>query len=128
MDKYTKLTLEELMRRKEQIMAAKKVKKTKTLYIESLNSTIVIEEPDSALVNDALEMEAEGNKYMVYNCVREPNLKDAELRKEFGCTEPTDIVDILFSAGEIPQIAMQCMELAGYKDGNVKAVEEIKNS
>ncbi len=128
MDKYTKLTLEELMRRKEQILAAKKVKKTKTLYIESLDSTIIIEEPDGALVNDAVEMETDGDKYMVYNSVKEPNLKDAKLREEFGCIEPTDIVDMLFDAGEIPQIATQCMALAGYKEGNVKAVEEIKNS
>lgn len=128
MDKYTKLTLEELMRRKEQIMAAKKVKKTQTLYIESLDGTIVIEEPDRECINDAVGMGDEGNEYLVYNCVIEPKLKSSELLKEFGCIEPSDIVGCLFNAGEIAQIATQCMEIAGYKEGSVKAVNAIKNS
>ncbi|CAM3133204.1 hypothetical protein PASE110613_17745 [Paenibacillus sediminis] len=39
--------------------------------------------------------------HLVYNIVIEPNLKDAELQKEFGCAEPTNIVGLLFRAGEI---------------------------
>lgn len=34
-----------------------------------------------------------------------------------------DIVDVIFAPGEIPQIAIECMKLAGYMGG----VEAVKN-
>lgn len=124
MDKNTKLTLAELMRRKEQILAAKKTKQTKNLYIASLDAVITIEEPDGALCRDANDMEpGEGDKYMCYECIKEPNLKSQEAQDAFGCTEPMDIVELIFKAGEIPQIAIECMKLAGYMGG----VEAVKN-
>lgn len=55
--------------------------------------------------------------------VKEPNLKDKELQDAFGCTSPMDIVEVIFKAGEIPQIAIECMKLAGYVGG----VEAVKN-
>ena len=123
MDKNTKLTLAELMRRKEQILAAKKTKQTKNLYIASLDAVIMIEEPDGALCRDANDMEpGEGDKYMCYECIKEPNLKSQEAQDAFGCAEPMDIVELIFKAGEIPQIAIECMKLAGYM-GGVKAVK-----
>ena len=42
MDKKTKLTLAELLKRKEQIIAAKKTKKTQNLYVNSLGAIITI--------------------------------------------------------------------------------------
>jgi hypothetical protein len=60
---------------------------------------------------------------MCYECIVEPNLKDAEVQKQFGCTNPMDIVDVIFAPGEIPQIAIECMKLAGYMGG----VEAVKN-
>ena len=69
-------------------------------------------------------MEAgEGDKYMCYECIKEPNLKDKELQEAFGCSSPMDIVEVIFKAGEIPQIAIECMKLAGYVGG----VEAVKN-
>ena len=63
MNKATKLTLAELLRRKEQMIASKKIKKTMDLYIKSIDSVITIEEPDGALCRDANDMEAgEGDK------------------------------------------------------------------
>ncbi len=125
MTKRTKLTLAELIIRKEQMLAAKKVKKTQDLYVKSIDAVITIEEPDNALCRDASEMEqGEGDKYLCYECIKEPNLKSHELLEAFGCCEPMDIVDIIFAPGEIPQISVECMKLAGYMGG----VEQIKNS
>ena len=124
MNKTTKLTLAELLRRKEQMIESKKTKKTLDLYVKSIDAVITIAEPDVALCRDANDMEpGEGDKYMCYECIVEPNLKDAEVQKQFGCTNPMDIVDVIFAPGEIPQIAIECMKLAGYMGG----VEAVKN-
>jgi hypothetical protein len=64
--------------------------------------------------------------FMVYNIVVEPNLKDSSLQKEFGCVEPTDIVEKIFESGEISNIATIGMELAGYKS-NIQKVKDLKN-
>lgn len=124
MNKNMKLTLTELLRRKEQMLESKKTKKTMDLYVKSIDATITIEEPTGALCRDANDMEpGEGDKYMCYECIVEPNLKDAEVQKQFGCINPMDIVDVIFAPGEIPQIAIECMKLAGYMGG----VETVKN-
>lgn len=125
MDKNTKITLQELIRRKEQMLEAKRIPKTANLYIKSLGGTITIESPTAALAKDAQEMD-NGDAYMVYSCVTEPCLKSRELQDAFGCIEPMEIVDKIFEAGEIPQIAIECLKLAGYIDG-VKVVDDIKN-
>lgn len=124
MDKRTKLTLAELLKRKEQILESKKVKKTKDLYVKSIDAVITIEEPDAALCRDANDMEpGEGDKYMCYECIVEPNLKADEVQKAFGCASPMDVVELIFAPGEIPQLAIECMKLAGYMGG----VEAVKN-
>ncbi len=126
MNKNTKITLQELIRRKEQMLESKRKPKTASLYIKSLDGTITIESPSAALARDAQEME-NGDAYMVYSCVTEPCLKSRELQQEFECVDPMEIVDKVFRPGEIPQIAMECLRLAGYVDG-VKVVDDIKNS
>ena len=124
MNKNTKLTLAELLRRKEQMLESKKVKKTQNLYIKSIDATITIEEPTGALCRDANDMEpGEGDKYLCYECIIEPNLKSKEVQDAFDCAVPMDVVDIIFAPGEIPQIAIECMKLAGYMGG----VEAVKN-
>ena len=126
MNKNTKITLQELIRRKEQMLESKRKPKTASLYIKSLGGTITIESPTAALARDAQEME-NGDAYMVYSCVTEPCLKSKELQTEFECIDPMEIVDKIFEPGEIPQIAMECLRLAGYVDG-VKVVDDVKNS
>ena len=125
MDKNTKITLQELIRRKEQMLEVKRIPKTANLYIKSLGGTITIESPTAALAKDAQEMD-NGDAYMVYSCVTEPCLKSRELQEAFGCIDPMEIVDKIFDPGEIPQIAIECLKLAGYIDG-VKVVDDIKN-
>lgn len=124
MKKSTKLTLAELLRRKEQMLESKKTKKKADLYVKSIDATITISEPDGALCRDANDMEAgEGDKYMCYECIVEPDLKSKEAQEAFGCAVPMDIVEFVFAPGEIPQIAIECMKLAGYMGG----VETVKN-
>ena len=125
MNKQTKITLQELIRRKEQMLEAKKTPKHKELYINSLAGTITITGATSALAKDAQEMD-NGDVYMVYQCVTEPCLKAKELQEAYQCVEPMEIVEKLFDPGEIPQISVECLKLSGYIDG-VKAVEDVKN-
>ena len=121
----TKITLAELLRRKEQMLESKKTRKTAELHVKSLGGTITIESPDSALAKEVQEMER-GDEYMVFQCVTEPCLRSKELQQAFGVVEPPDIVSAVFDVGEIPQIAVECLKLAGYVDG-VKVVESLKN-
>ena len=125
MDKNTKITLSELIARKEQMLDSKKNKKTKDLYINSLDGIITIDAPTGQIAKEAQDM-TDGDEYVVYQCVIEPNLKNKELRDAYGCIEPMEIVKKIFDPGEIPQIAMECIKLAGYVD-SVKAVDEVKN-
>ena len=53
MNKTTKITLEELIRKKEQMLESKKKPKTETLYIKSLDGTITIESPTAAMAREA---------------------------------------------------------------------------
>jgi len=125
MTNKTKITLAELMRRKEQMLESKKKKKSRELYVKSLDGTIIVEAPSAALARDAQEME-NGDVYVVFQCVVEPNLKSKEIQEAFGCAEPMEIVEKIFDVGEVPQISVECLKLAGYIEG-VKAVDELKN-
>lgn len=124
--KMTKITLKDLISRAEQRKADKK--ELRQLYVKSLDGTITIMKPERALVLEALDMEddAEADKYLVYNCVVEPNLKDKELHKAYNVIAPMDIVDEIFDPGEVAGISKEIVKLAGYVDG-VKVVNDIKN-
>lgn len=120
-----KLTLKELIAKKEQVLNGKK--KTRNLYIKSLNAVITIEKPSIETIMDSFKIEdgVESDKYLVYNCIIEPNLKDKELQQVYGCIEPIDILKI-FDDGEISSIAKECMNLGGYTE-SVSVVDDIKN-
>ena len=125
-----KLTVTDLLKNKEQYQVNKDVKEE--LFIERLDSSITIKKPERSLCLEAFELANDKNRvgesdvFMVYNIVVEPNLKDAQLQKEFGCVEPTDIVSKIFEAGEIVQISKAGLDLAGYTKG-VNKVKDIKN-
>lgn len=119
-----KLTLTELIQQKEKYQVKTDAKAE--LYLDQLDATITISKPERSLVIDALEMKEEGDPYLVYNVVVEPNLKDAELQKAYGCVEPTDIVYKIFDEGTIAGIAKASLKLAGW-ESDVKAVENLKN-
>lgn len=126
------ISITDLLARKDQLK--KKKQATETLYIESLDANITIKEPSRQFCVEALEMVQDPTRsdkadaHVVYNCVAEPNLKDKELQREFGCVEPTDIVDILFKPGEVAAISGYCLQMAGYGKGLKKVDAELKNS
>ena len=106
--------------------------KTATLTVERLNANIVIEIPDNALCMDSLnhkddETGKKADDYLVYTIMQEPNLKDKDLQKAYECVEPTDILEQIFTRGEIADIASFALDAAGFKRGTVKVIEELKN-
>ena len=125
-----KLTLTDLMKNKEQYQVKEDV--TEELYIARLGASITIRKPERSLCIEAIQMandEEQNEKadpYMIYNIMVEPNLKDQQLQKEFGCVEPTDIVEKIFEAGEMVQISKAGLELAGYHKG-IDKVKDLKN-
>lgn len=125
-----KLTVTDLINNKEQYTV--KNDKKEELYIDRLGVDITIRQPEKSLCLEALEMAKDDEQvekadvYIVYNIVTQPNLKDAELQKEFGCVEPMDIVSKIFENGEITEIAKVGLELAGFFSG-VQKVKHLKN-
>jgi len=124
-----KLTIKELMAQKEQL----KNKKTETvdLYVDCLDAEITVVIPTASLILEA-QSQGEVNKtradyYLIFNSVKEPNLKDAELQNAYGCVEPLDIVENIFLPGEVSAIAGAIMDLAGYGTSVSKVGKEIKN-
>jgi len=122
-----KLTLGELISKKTQIKEAKE--KTAEKYIQSLDGTVTIKILDRSFINDCTEMEnGEGNAYIVYEGVTEPNLKDPQLHEAYGVKNPVDIVDAIFLPGEADSLSGEIVKLSGYgKDSIQDVVEEVKN-
>ena len=88
MDKNTKITLAELIKRKEQVLEAKKNVKRARVYVKSLGGEIVIKAPTKSLATESAEMEKDGDAHLVYECVAEPDLHSKELQEAYGCTYP----------------------------------------
>ena len=101
MDKNTKITLAELIKRKEQVLEAKKNVKRARVYVKSLGGEIVIKAPTKSLATESAEMEKDGDAHLVYECVAEPDLHSKELQEAYGCTYPEEIVEKIFDDGEI---------------------------
>ena len=128
METKTKLTLKEIIARKEQIINERKSKKTADLYIKSLDGTITIQQLERSVIAEASEMQdTKGDVFAVYQAVIEPPLKSQELRDAFGCVEPIEIVEKLFAPGEISGIAKEVLNLSGYTDDSVSVVDGLKN-
>lgn len=124
------ISIKDLLAKKEQLK--KKKQSTEMLFIESLDGYITIKEPTRDFCLESLEMaqSVDSDKadiHIVYNSVTEPNLKDKDIQKEFGCVAPTDIVEMLFKPGEISAISGHCLQLAGYGNGMKKLDKTIKN-
>lgn len=125
------LTIADLLAKKEKLKQGNR--RTANLYIESLDGEITIQEPERSVAIEALAMAQDDSRsemadpYIVYHCVIQPDLKDQQLQKEFGCVEPTDIVGILFRPGEIAAISGHALKLAGFGEGVRKVDRDIKN-
>lgn len=124
-DKKEILSVKDILKRKDFFESKKN--QTMELEVKSLGGNIVISRPDKDLCLDIFEMdEAEADRYLVYEVVKEPNLKDKELQESFNIGSPIDILDVIFEPGEIASISKEALKFAGYIDG-VKVVEDIKN-
>lgn len=121
------VTLQELIAKRENIKDKRKLK----YEISTSIGDVVAVLPDAALVAEALDMATsfETNKYIVYNSIIEPNLKNEELQKVYGVLEPVEIVTAIFLPGELTRIANKLFELAGFKGKLVAKVhDEVKNA
>lgn len=125
-----KLTLIDLIKDKEKIQPKDNV--SKGIFVDRLGASISIRRAERSLVLDTLELsndpEYEGNadEFFLYSIITEPNLKDPDLQKTYGCVEPVDIISKVFEIGEISGIAREGMKLAGYYD-TVTPVDDLKN-
>ena len=122
-----RLSVTDLMKEKEKYQVKDDV--TEAVLVERLGAEVVLRKPEKSLCVDTMKMgrdennDTDADEYMVYNTMVEPNLKDQDLQKEFGCTLPSDIVSKIFEPGEIAQLSDVAFELAGYKKGGVKAIK-----
>ena len=120
------VSIQDLINKKDGIVAGR----TATYDLETSIGTITVKKPSRAFVLEALGLSdaAESDAYMVLNMTAEPNLKDTELQKAYGCMDPLDIIGKLFDSGEVAAISKAIMKCAGYGD-NIKAEvhEEAKN-
>lgn len=119
------VSIKDLISKKESITAGRK----QTYDLETSIGTITVKKPSQAFVLEARGMEGSGDQYMILNMTISPNLKDSSLQTAYGCTEPTDIVDKLFDAGEVSRVARAIMACAGYSADDIerKVHEEVKN-
>ena len=125
MSKDTKITLDLLLARKEQSKEDKNKKNRRELYIPSLDGTIIVKPPTRATLSEAKDSDddALADRYLVYECIVEPDLKDKHLQESYKCAEPDEIVDKIFELGEVSKIAAECMDMAGFNN----SVEAVKN-
>lgn len=142
MNKDTKTALSEFSRRAMQRLEDKKLTKTRTLYIPSLDDIITIRNLRYAEIADTANMDSDsdpnrGDKYVIYQGVQTPNLQTAAKQimqeeaslapEERMLHEPLDIVD-MFDIAEIHEIAMEIMRLSGVvSDKKVTVVDALKN-
>lgn len=125
-----KLTLVDLIKDKEKIQPKENV--TKEILVERLGATVTIRRAEKSLVMDTIELgndenfEGNSDDFFIFNIITEPDLKDPELQKAYGCVEPTDIISKIFEIGEVTGIAQEGMKLAGYNT-TVRAIDDLKN-
>lgn len=129
MSKQKVISIAELLQRKDQLK--KKSNKTANLYIDSLDSEIVIKAPDRQLAFELISKAQAGDQtadaFAVLQCVIEPNLKDSSLQEGLGVLSPLDVVDALFSPGEVAAISSHILKLSGFGNGVKQVDEEVKN-
>lgn len=119
------VSIQDLIKNKEAIQE----RKNKLYDIEIPNFGIVtIKQPTMGLIAEATSMDENSDQYLIYESFVEPNLKDSTLLKEYACTEPTDIVNKIFKAGEIAFLSKAIMSSAGYgNELKFKVHDELKN-
>ena len=90
---------------------------------QEVTSKIDREQSDE-VIKEALE---EAGHNLIYTVVAEPNLRSKELQEAYGCKEPFEIVKKIFEEGEMSDIINFVHAKAGFKNGHVVEVEDLKN-
>ncbi len=102
------------------------------IYIKSMDKTILAIEPNNELLLDSLDVARdnahEGDLHLIYNSVIEPNLKDSSLHNAYNITRPIEIVDKVFTLGEIANISRILTKGSGiYDTDGASLVDDLKN-
>ena len=127
-DKDKRITLRDLMSRKEQSNGDKKKIYKLEINDEELQDTIQCKTLDRAVLLDAFDLEdGQGDLYLIYESCIDPNFKDVELQKELGC-RGYEIIEKIFQdrPGLIASISMKILQKHGY-NSKVDFVKDIKN-
>lgn len=124
-----RLTLDELINK-----ASQKDSKEKyiELYVKSIDSTIKLKRPDNELILDALDVAKDnshdGDLHLLYNSIVEPNVKDTRLHSAYGVTRPYDVLDKIFTLGEIMSISKELVKDSGlFDEDNATLIDNLKN-
>lgn len=66
---------------------------------------------------------------LLVECTIQPDFRDAELCKAYGCVDPADVPGKMLTSGEFTRLTEEVMSLNGFDlDPVIKAEEEAKNS
>ena len=130
MTERKKVTLDDLIKRKIELKQERKYEGE--LFVPSLDGIVQIEVLKSDVVDFMESMkDSKGEEdyekiaqTLIYSIVKEPNLTDKKLQKEFECEEPTDIVKYIFTDAEQADILEFAVSAVGMSRG---AVKEVKN-
>ncbi len=119
------VSIKELIAKKEEISQNKKAQ----YDIETSIGTLTVKKPSQSFISEMLALKDKQDEYLIVNMTVEPDLKDTQLLKAYGCMEPTDIIGKLFDGGEVVAISKAIMKTAGYQseDLQVKLHETVKN-
>ena len=124
---HKRLKLEDLINK----AGEKKGDKYVEIYIKRLDATIKAKEPDNTLILESIDIlkenAHESDLHLVYNSIIEPNIKDSTLHNTYNVSRPVEILDKIFTLGEIAGISKVLVGSAGYEESAVKLVEDIKN-
>lgn len=99
------------------------------VYIPSLEGEVEYEVYKSDIIDFRESGSNEENAQaavnnLIYTMIKSPNLADKELHKALEVDEPTDVVPLIFTEGEMIDLMNIALEKTGFKTGMVK---EVKN-
>lgn len=119
------ITIKELITNREKI----EQKKQNLFDLKTSIGTVTIKPPTLPLMLEITDLEKDiSDKYLILQSVVEPDLKNKELQKAYGCMEPIDIVEKLFQPGEIFSISKKIMSCSGFgAEIEAKIHEKVKN-
>lgn len=124
-----RVTLDELINK-----ASQKDSKEKyiELYVKSIDGTIKLKKPDNDLILDALDIAKDnshdGDLHLVYNSIIEPNVKDTRLHSAYEVSRPCEVLDKIFTLGEIMSISKELVKDSGFFDeDNTTLIDNLKN-